>query len=141
MSFEFDGSGFLYHLGAKQLRAQASAKLGMHDSIDDLALISQNIAPIDKSTLRKSVDKRVYWDSPTALVGEVGFTAVEKNGGSRFNYALWTHEETYSLGEQSSAAGSFSGYKVGNKYLERPLKRESKKYVKWIAKEIERGLE
>lgn len=140
MSFEFDGADFLRGLGAKQLQAQAAAKLGMHDATDDLALISQNIAPIDKATLRRGVDKRVAWESPTALVGEVGFSAVEKDGNGRFNYAIWTHEQSYNLGAQSASSPGYKGYSVGNKYLERPLKGESKKYVEWITKEIKRGI-
>ncbi|WP_404351674.1 hypothetical protein LG311_10275 [Sutcliffiella horikoshii] len=140
MSFEFDGADFLKGLGAKELKTRAASELGMRDSTDDLAMISQNIAPIDKSTLRKNVDKRITWESPTRLAGEVGFSAVEKDGNGRFNYALWTHEQSYNLGEQSADSPGFKGYAVGNKYVERPLKGESQKYIGWIMKEIGKGL-
>jgi hypothetical protein len=141
MSFEINGDEFLQHLAVIEMRTVKAAQRATHDAVDDLARISQNIAPIDKGTLRRSVDKDVRIDG-TKVIGEVSFSATEESSGyGRFNYALWTHEMDYELGDQSKAAPGTDGYEVGNKYLERPLKGEAEKYIKWwidaIGKEMD----
>ncbi|WP_230460670.1 hypothetical protein [Paenibacillus larvae] len=110
----------------------------MQDSVDDLARIATDIAPIDKGTLRRTVDTKVK-ASKDSVIGEVSFSAVETSRRGRFNYALWTHEMTYKLGEQSQAAPGVDGYSVGNKYLSRPLYGEQSKYWKWVADSIRGG--
>ncbi|MDT2258274.1 hypothetical protein P7H06_00010 [Paenibacillus larvae] len=71
-------------------RAQASVtsvmqagKAGMQDSVDDLARIGTDIAPIDKGTLRRTVDTKVK-ASKDSVVGEVSFSAVETSKRGRF---------------------------------------------------------
>jgi hypothetical protein len=130
--FTFDGTHLNFHLDVKDESVRKAVEEAMEDSVDDLARIAQNIAPIDKGTLRRSVNrrKRTYWSANGGvLTGTVGFSATEGN----FNYAIWAHEMEYNLGEQSQRAPGTDGYDVGNKYLERPLKGEAAKYFKWLA--------
>jgi hypothetical protein len=130
--FTLDGTDLIFHLNVKDAAVKQAVEEAMDDSVDYLGRIAQNIAPIDKGTLRRSVNrrKRVYWSAAkNELTGTVGFSATEGD----FNYAIWTHEAEYNLGEQSKEAPGSDGYDVGNKYLERPLKGEAPKYFKWLA--------
>ncbi|WP_144666597.1 hypothetical protein [Bacillus altitudinis] len=135
MSFTFDASSFITGITNASRNALESAAQALGDSGDDLGRIAQNIAPIDKGTLRASIKKNYKLAKGKAVV-DVSLRAVE--GG--FNYAIWTHEMDYNLGPASQAAGGIDGYEVGNKYLERPLKGNAEKYVRWIAEGVHRGL-
>ncbi|MEH7381758.1 hypothetical protein V7138_14945 [Bacillus sp. JJ1533] len=139
MSFEFDDSDFLRLLNDKVSDITKESIERMHDSVDDLARISVDIAPIDKTTLRRSVNKEVFQEGDK-IIGEVSFSATEQDGKGRFNYALWTHEMDYELGEQSQASPGTDGYQTGNKYLQRPLEGESEKYLKWLAEGVVGGI-
>lgn len=137
--FELDVESFIKELSTKEAKALNAGVISMEDSVDDLGRISSEIAPIKLSPLRKSVRKTVGLGS-LGIVGEVTFGVTETSKSGRFNYALWIHEADYNLGEQSLAAPGTDGYAVGNKYLERPLKGESDKYIKWWAESIARVL-
>lgn len=137
---EFDMDDFFSHLSGKETQVLAETKEAVHDAVDDLARISSEIAPIKDSHLRKNVDKKVEV-STKGVIGEVSFNITEQSkSGSRFNYALWIHEQDYKLGPRSSKAPGTDGYAVGNKYLERPLKGESDRYIKNILEAAAKGL-
>ncbi|MEI2356059.1 hypothetical protein [Mesobacillus zeae] len=136
-TFELDFSDLLRGLDLTEVKTQAAVKQGVHDSMGDLKRISVNIAPIDEADLRRSAHYRVT-TKPTEVVGELTFSVTNTSEGyGRFNYAYWTHEINDNLGPKSQAAPGTDGYAVGNKYLERPLKGEAEKYMRWIAEEIE----
>jgi hypothetical protein len=134
-SFEIDFSRVITNLAEDSVLIKQAAKLGVQDSIDDLKRIAVDIAPIDSGDLRRSGNAKVR-ENAGNIVGEVSFSAVDNSSGRRFNYAVWTHEADYNLGPLSRQAPGTDGYEVGNKYLERPLKGESQKYLRWIAEEI-----
>lgn len=113
-----------------------AAEKAMHDAVDDLVRISSNIAPIEKDILRKSHIQEVT-RGDGSVVGEVAYSVSEADGKGRFNYALAMHEWVY----QAKQGGSYEGYFVGRKYLERPLLQEGEKYVKWIAQDIKGAIE
>ena len=122
MSMNVDASSFL--LQAERIIEEtdkATAEV-MEDILTDLELHATNIAPVDTAALRRSAHHttRVL---PGRVIGEVAMSA--KNNG--FNYALWTHEESYNV----SNPGSYNGYMVGNQYLRRPLYGEFQKYMQW----------
>lgn len=138
--FDFDISDFMRRTDLMKVAAVAAARTAVEDSIDDLERIATNIAPIDTGALRRSANKRVT-ASPLRVVGEVSFSAVENSPRyGRFNYALWTHEASYSLGPRSAASPGTDGYSVGNKYLSRPLHGEAPKYFMWWATAIRGAL-
>ncbi|MDT2288931.1 hypothetical protein P7H17_26740 [Paenibacillus larvae] len=76
MSLDFDISDFLAKTQASVTSVMQAGKAGMQDSVDDLARIGTDIAPIDKGTLRRTVDTKVK-ASKDSVVGEVSFSAVE----------------------------------------------------------------
>ncbi|MEK4789518.1 hypothetical protein [Bacillus sp. FSL K6-2971] len=135
MSFTFDASNFISGISAASRGALEGAAHALGDSGEDLARVAQNIAPIDKGMLRSSVKKKFKLTAGKASV-DVSFRAVEDG----FNYAIWTHEMDYKLGPTSAGAGGIDGYEVGNKYLERPLRGNADKYVRWIADGARGGL-
>jgi hypothetical protein len=137
--FEFDASDFFEKLDKADRNVTGVGKAIMEDSVMDLAKIASSIAPIEYSSLRGSGKSRTVVKLGS-IEGEVTFNAVNKDGNGRFNYAYWTHETDYNLGPASSKATGMVGYSVGNKYLERPLKGEAKKYVNWWAKALAKGL-
>lgn len=130
-SLQFNYNGVVANMQTATQQVLQAATNGVQDSVDDLKRIAVDIAPIDSTDLRRSGQAEVT-QTPGKIVGEVTFRAVE-NG---FNYGLWIHEGEYNLGEQSQQAPGTDGYPVGNKYLERPLRGESEKYVRWIAEEV-----
>ena len=135
-SLEFDFSSVVANMATATARVKLAAKNGVQDSVDDLKRIAVDIAPIDSGDLRRSGHATVR-ENAASIVGEVSFSAVDDSSGRRFNYAIKMHEGEYNLGPLSAAAPGTDGYEVGNKYLERPLKGEANKYMRWIAEEIE----
>lgn len=140
MRFEIDDKEFemrMAHIGESVVK---NLEIAMHDATDDLIRISSAIAPIDTGVLRRSAQKEVV-TTEEGIVGEVSYSAIKKTKGyGRFNYAIWTHEATYNLGPKSATMPGTDGYKVGNKYLSRPLYGESKKYLEWFREALERGV-
>lgn len=135
MRLTLNTSEFMSLLNNRETAVEQAAVAAMEDNTDDLSRIAQNIAPIDKATLRRGMKKKVTLKR-NSLVGEVSFSAVDKG----FNYAIWTHEADYRLGPTSANAGGTDGYEVGNKYLERPLKGEAQKYINNVANAVRREL-
>jgi hypothetical protein len=139
MSLTFNFANVVSNLAQATAEVRAAAKLGIQESVDDLKRIAVDIAPIDSADLRRSGHATVT-ETPTNIIGEVSFSAVDNTGGQHFNYAIWIHEGEYNLGPLSAAAPGTDGYEVGNKYLERPLKGEAEKYIRWIAEEVEEAV-
>jgi hypothetical protein len=133
---DFNFAGVVANMDLATARVMRAAKDGVQDSVDDLKRIAVDIAPIDSSDLRRSGNATVR-QIGIQTVGEVSFSAVDNTGGHHHNYAIWIHEGEYNLGPLSREAPGTDGYEVGNKYLERPLKGEAEKYMRWIAEEIE----
>lgn len=131
-SFTLDFRSFDGNMRRIEKEVMKSSERSVQDCVDDLARIASNIAPIDKSSLRKSHKKEVK-KSGDQIIGEVSFSAFGRGG---FNYALAMHEWSYT----PSVTGAFNGYAIGRKYLERPLKGESQKYLRWIGEGMQRGL-
>lgn len=136
MSFTIDDSQFQVVTDKIMPAVNVSARVSMQAAVDDLERIATNIAPIDKGQLRRSATKKV--SGKTKITGEVAFSAVETSPGyGPFNYALWTHEASYT----PSHSGGTDGYAIGNKYLSRPLYGEVEKYFRWWAEGVQKGWE
>jgi hypothetical protein len=124
----------------------AATKRAMNNCVDDLVRTSSEATPHDKGFLDESWDREVKVENGE-VVGAVGYGVREKDrSGNVTNYAVWIHEGTYNLGEGSLAkSGGDSGlsgkhYPVGNKFLERPFKGDSKSYEKHIADMVKEAL-
>lgn len=127
-----DMSSFLSGMERVQEGALRGAEKGLNDCVDDLLRISSNIAPIDKGSLRQS-HKKTIKVSATGVTADISYSIRGKSG---YNYAVAMHEWSYT----PSNGGSYMGYAVGRKYLERPLKMELPKYKNWIATAVMQGM-
>lgn len=129
MTMEWDASSLFSHFNVKEELTQRVAEQRLMDAVDDLARISQSIAPISTGYLRQQVEKSVT-TKRGEIYGDVSYTATSDGN---FDYALWTHEYMTSLGPRSSASPGVSGYTVGPKYVTRPLEGEKKRWLSEIA--------
>ncbi|WP_051236444.1 hypothetical protein [Paenibacillus pinihumi] len=127
----FDTKGFTAGVALMQQRAVSAAKDGMHDSMDDLLRRSRELAPLDKGILRMTAWSEVT-EKDGVVEGAVYYSAVEKDGNGRFNYALRTHE----MGEYKNPTTPGTQ----PKYLERPYKENVERYRDEIAAAIRKEL-
>jgi hypothetical protein len=112
----------------------------MKDNMKDLERVASETAPLDEGDLEMSGFHDVD-EAGAKITGWVGFEVFNED----FNYAIWTHEEDYNLGERSQQKAGGSGmsgtsYPVGNKYLTRPLEGEAPYYRDQLEKEIKDSL-
>lgn len=141
MRFDLDDKEFQMRMTQIEKSVFQNLEQAMNDAVDDLIRISSAIAPIDTGTLRRSWQREVKAVIDEGITGEVSYSAYTYSPGyGRFNYAIWTHEATYKLGPRSAASSGTDGYKVGNKYLSRPLYGEARKYLQWFLEALEKGV-
>lgn len=132
MSIEFDFTTMFDALDRTKEHVLESAIVGVNDATDVLLAVSRDEAPLDKGPLRMSAGKNVTVDGDV-VTGEVFYSATEDGNSGRVNYAIITHE----LGERYKNPTTPG---TRPKYLERPLKRDAKKYNGMIASAIRKGL-
>lgn len=129
---EFDLSGAFKAFDKSVEDVLESAIIGVHDAVDDLLATSRDEAPLKKGTLRTTAGSSVEVDG-NVVTGEVFYSATETSkSGERVNYAVILHE----MGEFKNP--TTPGTRP--KWLERPLKRDAKKYNRMIASAIRKGL-
>lgn len=129
---EFDLSGAFKAFDKSVEDVLESAIVGVHDAVDDLLDKSRDEAPLKKGTLRTTAGSNVEVDG-NVVTGEVFYSATETSkSGERVNYAVILHE----MGEFKNP--TTPGTRP--KWLERPLKRDAKKYNRMIASAIRKGL-
>lgn len=111
-----------------------NVKDSFEDIILDLKRTSSASAPHDSGFLEKN--KYRIKTSSKGLVGEVYFVSKKKG----FDYAEWTHNADYNLGEKSKRkAGGKSKFAsgsipVGKAYLARTVTQSTDGYLEHIAK-------
>lgn len=129
----FDFNTVIKALDRTKLDIQASAIIGVQDAVDDLLAESRDEAPLDEGTLRMTAFNEVKIADNGEVIGTVIYNAVnESETGERANYALILHE-----------MGRFKNPTTPGtrpKYLERPLKKNAKRYNRMIATAIRKGL-
>jgi hypothetical protein len=121
-------------------------KKAMKDAVLDVTLdlkrVASMSAPHDTGYLEKNAQHEVFVASQY-VEGTVGFSAVE-NG---FNYAQWTHDEEYELGEKSARKrGGKSKFgsgtvPVGKGYLENALEYNKQGYIDHIRQKYREAVE
>ena len=112
----------------------SKVKKAVKDAVTDVTLdmkrVASQSAPHDTGYLEKNAQHEVHVASQF-VEGSVGFSAVE-NG---FNYAEWTHDNHYELGEKSKRKrGGKSRYggatvPVGTGYLKNALNLNRQGYM------------
>lgn len=135
MSFEFDMSAFERGMAGMEKRIKKAAVDGMTEVTYDLQAKAVDLAPLYKAGLRNSAWSEIS-ESGGTVTGEVFFSAAEKDGDGRFNYALYQHE----LGGTSEKYKNPSTPGTQPKFLERPLKENADEYVERIGEIIEREM-
>lgn len=110
-----------------------AAKRGMHDALDEWRRESVDIAPMDKSTLRKSFGPNEINQDGQELTGEFAVNTVEIGGKGRFNYAYYLHEVKGEI-KNPTTPGTEA------KFLEIPSKKHGKKWTRDIENEIKTEL-
>lgn len=103
---------------------------GMHDVLDEWKAESVDIAPIDTSTLRRSIlPSRIRRLRGLNLVADITANAIEVTRRGRFNYAYYIHEQNAG-GKRLRTPGTVK------KFLEVPLEQNDEKWVRHIENEI-----
>jgi len=119
---------------------KATSEDVMEKAMTDLVRVSSETTPFEEGDLEDSWGKEVNV-SGDEIIGTVDYRVFNQG----FNYAIWTHEMNYNLGELSQAKAGGDGlsgahYEVGNKYLTRPHEGEAPTYRKMFEKEIKNKL-
>lgn len=114
-----------------------AVKNNMTDAIVDVTLdlkrVASKSAPHDSGFLEKSAKHEIYVSGVSAE-GTVSFSAIEDG----FNYAEWTHNADYELGEKSTKKkGGKSKFgsgtvPVGKGYLDNALQNNKQGYMRHI---------
>lgn len=111
-------------------KVKKSMNNAMTDVVLDVKRVASMSAPHDTGFLEKSATHQVFTGSQ-GIEGTVGFSAVDHG----FNYAKWTHDEQYKLGEKSKkkkgGKSKFGGgsVPVGRGYLDNALKFNEAGYM------------
>lgn len=120
---------------------QSNVKSAFTDVVTDLKRTSSAAAPHDKGFLEKN-HYRITTASGGQLRGEVFFTA-KRNG---FDYAEYTHDADYNLGEKSKrktggkskfASGTIG---VGKSYLSNTVESSTDGYIEHMAESYHKAL-
>ena len=121
----------------KTAMIRKAVKRNMTDAIVDVTLdlkrVASKSAPHASGFLEKNAKHEIYVSGSYAE-GTVSFSAVEDG----FDYAEWTHNEDYELGEKSAKkTGGKSKFgsgivPVGRGYLENALQNNKKGYMNHI---------
>ena len=125
---EFDLSAFERALREIPEVTFKAAKRGMHDALDEWKRDATDIAPLDKSTLRRGIDTQI--DGAGAdMVGEISAVAIEDSGNGRFNYAYYLHEVKGEIANPTTPG-------TEAKFLDIPAEKNEKKWMRGIESEI-----
>ncbi|MEH7117211.1 hypothetical protein V7128_07285 [Neobacillus vireti] len=125
---------------------ERKVKSAMKDAVLDVTLDMKRVAsasaPHDTGFLEKSAQHEVFVTNQS-VEGTVGFSAVHDG----FDYARWTHDEEYNLGEKSarkrggkSRFGNGGTVPVGKGYLENALEMNKQGYLQYLEQKYKESL-
>jgi hypothetical protein len=119
-----------------------AVKSSMDDIRDDVKAVSQSLTPEDTGKLAGSAFTRRTYKSLDSCSFSISYRAT--NNG--FDYAKWTHDADYKLGEGSMRKRPIQGkfargtLKVGPGYLSQVEEASSDAWTDYIAKNIDSSL-
>lgn len=128
-NLELDLSGFINKINTTAESIAKGARTGMHDVLDDWKRESTDLAPMDKGTIRRSIDTEIEGDG-LDLEGSITANATEKWGDGRFNYAYYIHEVKGDI-KNPTTPGTIA------KFLDKPAEDNEKRWQKMIENAIE----
>lgn len=123
-------------------RVKSGMRNAMTDVVLDMKRVASMSAPHNTGFLEKNAQHEIFVGSQ-GIEGSVSFSAVERG----FNYAQWTHDENYELGEKSKRKqGGKSKFgsgrvPVGKGYLENTLNRNKQGYLDHLQQAYNNALE
>ena len=109
------------------LEALTNIEIGVTEVAEDLASVSQKLAPLDEGGLMENATVEPAINASGAITAKVGYNK---------KYALMRHEAFYNLGATSANKPSVDGMQVGRKFLAQPITKYSQKYVDHIASKM-----
>jgi hypothetical protein len=124
---------------------ERKVKSAMKDAVLDVTLDMKRVAsasaPHDTGFLEKQAQHEIFVANQY-VEGTVGFSAVHDG----FDYARWTHDEEYNLGEKSARKrGGKSRFgngtvPVGQGYLENALNMNKQGYLQYLEQKYRESL-
>jgi hypothetical protein len=114
----------------------------MDDIRDDVAVVSASLTPFKTGKLENSQQVTRYFVNLEQYYFTVTFTALNKD----FDYATWTHDETYNLGagsqQKTPAHSRFATgtLHVGDGYLTQVVESSQEAWIEYISYTIDRKL-
>ncbi|MFS0841164.1 HK97 gp10 family phage protein [Paenibacillus sp. 1P03SA] len=125
-------SGLLDDLQKWGVDAGAAVRETVQDIMDDWKRESVDLAPVDTTTLRRSIHYRTQKRGTTGVdvTGEIKASAIETGAsGGRFDYAYWIHEVK---------GDSFKGRTSGTigRFLDVPAEENEKKWLLKIEEDL-----
>lgn len=130
-NFELDLTRFLHAVDDAAEAIADGAKRGMHDALDEWKRVATDLAPIHKTTLRRSITVGEINGDGLDLTGEITANAIEKSrSGKRFNYAYYIHEKDAG-GKKLRVPGT------EKKFLDVALERNQDGWMRDIESEID----
>lgn len=109
-------------------------KTGMQDVLDDWKREATDLAPLDKSTLRRSIFTELEVGKGLNVKGTITANATEKSKGyGRFNYAYYIHEIGGDI-KNPTTPGTI------DKFLDKPAEDNEDRWLELVENEIEEQL-
>lgn len=114
----------------------------MDDIRDDFIMTTESLAPHKTGKLEKSHYARRYYKNLEKCYFTISYKAVNKG----FDYATWTHDEQYNLGEGSRAKRparsrfARGALRVGTGYMTQVKEASQEGWTEFINQNIDRKL-
>ena len=131
--FEIDLRGYGRALNSTVGDIQKASRKGLTAAMNEWKRDAIDVAPLDSSTLRRSITFKTTDATGSLNVdGVMRANAIEKRGGSRFNYGYYIHEVKP---DQSFKAPGAIGT-----FLSTPLEQNDEEYIRIIDDMIRAGI-
>lgn len=133
-NFEINLDKFANKLVSASDTIGIGVKTGMQDVLDDWKREATDLAPLDKSTLRRSIFTELEVGKGLNVKGTITANATEKSKGyGRFNYAYYIHEIGGDI-KNPTTPGTI------DKFLDKPAEDNEDRWLELVENEIEEQL-
>lgn len=132
--FEIDLRGFHRAVHSTAAEIEKASRKGLTAAMWEWKRDAIDVAPLDKGGLRKSISTKIVraGADEASLDGEIRANAVEKRGGSRFNYGYYIHEVKPNQ--------NFKTPNTVGKFLTTPLEQNGAEYIRIMEDTIREGI-
>lgn len=132
--FEIDIRGLIKSMQSTAAEVDKASRKGLTAAMWEWKRDAIDVTPLDKGTLRRSTSTKIVraGTDEVSLDGEMRANAVEKRGGSRFNYGYYIHEVKPNQ--------NFKTPNTVGKFLTTPLERHGAEYIRIMEDTIRKGI-